>query len=155
MTIVGRGDSILYRFRVQEDMLSYPIKAYEHDILKLIPDGHHYHPCEEIKLAEIIKTHGYWSLLHHCVPPARNHRCPLIQYPFPSDFLLLKVADWRASTISRTLRIKGKKPKTSWEIYKPWQDNSLVDKWRFEYADIYEKLSKGEDLGLIYKQIGG
>jgi len=141
--------------------------AKEHDILKLCSNSKIHYCPEHLEAVlnkpeafeNLRKQEWYKALRHHCFfnfwRDSHDEKCRnKPPYPVQKEFLLITLADWLASSISRRLR-RGRRG--HWEVFKVWQQ-----KWKDEkekngrafMADdsIYIKLSEGKNISELFEE---
>ena len=130
----------------------------EHDLLKLYKS--HYCPdnlkktdnqsYEILKRLDIFK-----SLKHHCNFHYGRRSFPECSSPYENglrrEFILISLADWKASAISR--RLRSTKHGLFYEVFKVWKDgkSDMPQKSkRIIVKEIIESLKRGEEPNIIF-----
>lgn len=130
----------------------------EHDLLKLYKS--HYCPDKlkktDNRSYEIIKQLDIFkSLKHHCNFHYGWRSFPECSSPYENglrrEFILISLADWKASAISR--RLRSTKHGLFYEVFKVWKDgkSDMPQKSkRIIVKEIIESLKRGEEPNIIF-----
>lgn len=123
-----------------------------HDILKLTAEDHY---CPDhipgfVELPEEIKK----ALKHHCITPW-GHRCEAFAVEAP--FVCIKLADIKASTISRKLRVTGLKqavnyPRRIFNIWRGDDEDGKTDDTMIALDEIFMSFRNTIDLDVLYSK---
>lgn len=129
----------------------------EHDLLKLYKG--HYCPDDLKKIDR--QTHEalkqldiFKSLKHHCNIHYGWKGFPECSNPYKGglrkEFILISLADWKASAISR--RLRSVKHHLFYKVFKVWKDDKSDEKLREkkDIKEIIDSLKKGEDPNIVF-----